>query len=247
VTSLSERDAFAWAYNKHWGPYAEHALGILGRLGLKKLPAGSRILDLCCGTGQLAQMLSERGYRVTGIDVSPEMIRFARENAPGAEFVIDDARRFSFEEGFDAVVSTYDSLNHVMSLEDMDAVFLTVRSALKPGGMFLFDLNTEAGYLYHWENGSFDVVEDDNVCVVRSSFNPADEIARYDVTIFRLLEGWQRWDIALFQRHYSEKRIRRALRRAGFAGIRVRGYRDDLGLANLTEESERMFFVCRKP
>ena len=50
-------------------------------------PAPARVADLGCGTGTLALLLTEEGYDVTGVDVSPEMVRRARAKAPGVEFV----------------------------------------------------------------------------------------------------------------------------------------------------------------
>ncbi len=76
----SDYDDFAWVYNKHWGDnFTPAALTVLKKLVFSRIPVDARILDLCCGTGQLAQALSERGYAVTGIDGSQEMLRYARK------------------------------------------------------------------------------------------------------------------------------------------------------------------------
>jgi len=77
MPTYSDYDPFAWVYNKHWGDsFTQHALPVLEKLVLPHLPAKARILDLCCGTGQLAQVLIERGYQVTvldGSEVVPEI------------------------------------------------------------------------------------------------------------------------------------------------------------------------------
>ena len=81
---FSSYDLFAWIYNKHWGnSFLPIILPILDSTVLGKLRKGARILDLCCGTGQLSAKLSALGYRVTGIDGSSSMLQYARENAPG--------------------------------------------------------------------------------------------------------------------------------------------------------------------
>ncbi|MDY6912768.1 MAG: methyltransferase domain-containing protein, partial [Chloroflexota bacterium] len=193
--TYSEYDDFAWVYNKHWGPYADHAIRILDELLLKDIPDGARILDLCCGTGQLSGKLSARGYQVIGIDSSPGMLRFARENAPEADFIVQDARKFHSPPIYDSVISTYDSLNHIMSPEGLAAVFGSVFTALKSGGLFLFDLNTEAGYLHNWHDGTFGIIEDDHVCIAQLDYDSQEKIAQFDITIFRLLDGWQRSDL----------------------------------------------------
>src|SRR2546430_8206637 len=72
VKSYSDYDKFAWIYNKHWGDaFTSTAKRVLEKLLLSRLPPRARILDLCCGTGQLAKVLSSEGFDVTGIDGSP--------------------------------------------------------------------------------------------------------------------------------------------------------------------------------
>ena len=93
-------DPIAAVYNRHWGYFADRIYPVLHHLVLRDLPPGCDVLDLCCGTGQLA-----------------------------------------------AVFSTFDSLNHVMSLDDMERVFRNVHAVLEAGGCFEFDLNMEEGYL----------------------------------------------------------------------------------------------------
>ena len=237
---------FAWIYNKHWGPYASQALYILDELILNHIPKGARILDLCCGTGQLSAKLGGLGYPVTGIDISEDMLRFARKNAPEAKFILANAKEFKPAEMFDCVVSTYDSLNFIISLEELSTVFQNVHLSLHQNGIFLFDLNTEYGYLYHWDDGILSFVEDDHACTVRAAYDFDEKLSRLDTTIFRLLDGWQRSDLTFYQKFHSESDVQTALELAGFTNIVVHGYNDEQGLSDLNEESERMYFVCRK-
>lgn len=135
MTRYAEYDAFAWTYNRYWGRDAvQRFLPVLEKLVLPHLPPDAHVLDLCCGTGQLAQALAERGYQVTGIDGSEEMIRFARINAPNVDFIIEDARQFHLPGTYHAVISTYDSLNHVTSLEELTQVSRMWRHACKTVG-----------------------------------------------------------------------------------------------------------------
>ena len=244
----SDYDPFAYVYNKHWGSeYALYVLPILEELVLPLLPARASILDLCCGTGQLAQALIEHGYQVTGLDISEEMLRFARENAPAAEFIQDDARSFKLPDTYHAVVSTFDSLNHIMALDELASAFHNVYAVLREGGRFFFDLNMEAGYRVTW-NDNFGIVEDDHVCVVRSGYDSTTRTAEFKTTIFSLQgTAWQRSDVTLLQKCYSDAEVRWALETAGFTDIRAYAYNDTGDLAELTEEAERAFYVCRKP
>lgn len=243
----SEYDPFALVYNQHWGDhFIPLVFPILESQIFQRLPAKASILDLCCGTGQLVRLLTDRDYQVTGLDGSREMLRFARENAPAAEFILADARSFQLPDIYHAVISTFDSLNHIMELEELTAAFRNVYVALRPGGLFLFDLNMEAGYRSGWNN-NFDIVEDDHVCVIRSSYSAEEKTAFFEATIFYLESDWQRSDFTLTQRCYSEAEIISALAEAGFIEIKACASNLYKELIALTEDTERGFFICRKP
>ncbi len=212
-------DRLAWFYNKYWGAhYHGLALAVLDKILLRDLPAAAHILDLCCGTGHLTQALARRGYRVTGVDASQEMLRYARENVPAAEFIAADARDFSFRLEFDAVISTCESLIHILNLEELVVVFRNIYAALRKGGTFVFDLNMEEAYQSQWQKSSA-VVEEDNACIVRGGYSPAERTGRTDITLFRLEEKWHRVDLTLFQKCYTLEEIRSALENVAFCNI----------------------------
>jgi SAM-dependent methyltransferase len=239
----SDYDRFAWFYNKYWGgEYSRPALAIYNILLFPHLPDGARILDLCCGSGQIANGLTERGYRVTGVDGSEAMLEFARANAPGAEFIRADARDFRLPDKFHAVISAFDSLNHVMELEELKMVFRNVCAAMEDGGLFLFDLNLEDES--EMLGNSLEMVEDDHVCLVRASYNPEEKLKRYDVTMFRLEDAtWRRSDLTLFQRYYAPYDVTAALAECGFSRIKTYDARREFGF---TISDGRMFYLARK-
>ncbi len=222
VTRYDEYDSFAALYDERWGGEGvANLLPAYERLVLGGLEPGSRILDLCCGTGHFAAALGERGHEVFGVDGSAEMLRFARRNAPGATFVCADASDFNAGTGFDLVLSTFDSLNHVTELERLERTFTCVHAALRPGGRFAFDLNTPESFQARW-NGSFGDVGDARVYLVRTSHDPDANLAEFRLTLFVLdpeSNAWRRSDLTLAQRAFGEDELRSALLGAGFAGI----------------------------
>ena len=244
----SSYDPFAWIYNRHWGnTFLPVVLPIMDNLVLSKLPKNARILDLCCGTGQLAQQLKTLGYRVTGIDGSSEMLGYARENAPGVEFLQADARTFQLPHKYHAVISVFDSLNHIMSTRELKSVFVRAYEALRSGGLFMFDLNTETGYFYEW-NGDFSIIEDDHVSVVRNIYNQKTRTADFDATIFRLKDkSWYRHDVVLYQKCHAPTAVKSILKSAGFTDIEVYGFDWQSGVRALDKDARRAFFLCRKP
>lgn len=239
-------DPLAWFYNRYWGArYHRQAFPIVERLLLSRIPPGVPLLDLCCGTGHLTRPLAERGYRMTGIDSSEEMLRFARENVPAAEFFLLDARGFDFSPRFQAALSTFDSLNHILEIDALAAVFRNVYRALREGGLFLFDLNLEEAYLREWDKQSA-IVEEDHVCIVRGGYDPAARLGRAEITTFRREEGWRRSDIILFQRAHSPEEVQSALEGAGFRGVCRHDAGAGLGMAGEIGVG-RAFFLAAKP
>ena len=109
----SDYDDFAWFYNRYWGAVTANPpmLDALDRLLLSRLGREARLLDICCGTGQLAAVLAERGFAVTGIDGSARQLEYARRNAPGCDFINADARDFDLPQIYDAALSL--SLIHI--------------------------------------------------------------------------------------------------------------------------------------
>jgi SAM-dependent methyltransferase len=236
--------AFAWFFNKYWSrEIPEQMLVAIEQALLPRLPEKARLLDLCCGTGQLASALTSLGYNVTGIDNSTKMLDFARRNAPAAEFVQADARRFNLPDSFDAIVSTFDSLNHFLSLEELSAVFRQTWLALAPAGWFFFDMNVERGFLAHWRD-YFAVVEENEVCVLQGEYDATQKLGRYDITMFRRRgRTWHRADTTILERCYERKEIERELKKAGFGAVLAFDAVEDLGL---TDHTGRIFFLTRR-
>lgn len=113
----------------------------------KFAPGSSSILELGCGTGIHAGLLAEKGYSVTGVDVSESMLVAAQERLvtlPAAQqaklkFVSGDVRTVRAEATFDVVLSLFHVVSYQTSNEDLEQMFTTAKMHLKPGGIFLFD------------------------------------------------------------------------------------------------------------
>jgi len=215
---LALYDDFAWFYNRYWNEeFHSLAFPILERIWLPRVAEKARLLDICCGTGYLAGLLTARGFRVTGIDASPEMIAHAKENVPEAAFITADASSFKVSGKFDGAVCTFDSLNHILEVETLQAAFKRTAAALKPGAPFVFDVLLESAYQTNWAD-NFTMVRDDHVLLLTGSgFDFRTHLASCRITMFRLIEGqWQRRDTEVVERCYSTREIDEALEAAGF-------------------------------
>jgi len=213
-------------YENHWD-HRKSSLFMLQKLLLPYIPKGSRVLDLCCGTGHLAEALVSRGFKVTGVDGSAEMLSHARKKLPRADFILADAREFKMPPVFKAVISTLDSLNHILKLEELEMVFGNVFNSLETGGYFLFDLNTEEAYRREWHKSSH-IIKDDNVCIVHGGYDPDKKIGTTHVLMFFMEGAWKRSDLTFYQKCYSREEVLSALGRAGFGEIEVLRAREDL-------------------
>jgi SAM-dependent methyltransferase len=119
-------------------------------------PDALSLLDLGCGTGTLLLALRalHPGWRLCGVDVSPGMLAVAASK-PGHESVLWARARLPnplpFTDRFDVVGAFYDTLNHLADQEALAATFRTVASVLRPGGLFVFDLNNAFGFETWWQ------------------------------------------------------------------------------------------------
>jgi SAM-dependent methyltransferase len=242
---MSEKsyDALARFYNKYWtASTPELFWKVLSDFFLPSLPDEANILDVCCGTGQVCALLSDDGYKVTGLDLSQGMLDIARINAPKASFIKADACAFSLDEPADAAVSLFDSVNHFMTIEQLEACFGAVKRALKPDAPFIFDVNDSSVFTDVWENG-FSAVEDDNICILRPSFRASTLVATYHIVMMdREEQGtWRRTDVDVYEKYYSPQEIVAALTKAGFSNMQMLDGEDDLGI---TQFRGRLFFIA---
>ncbi len=122
---------------------AEAESRIEAMISLLGIAADARVLDVGCGEGRYSRALTRRGMRVTGVDLSKELIQEGRERSqllPGCPvFLRSDARQLPYYGQFDAAVSLFTSFGYFESSDDDLKIFKGVARALVPGGRFLID------------------------------------------------------------------------------------------------------------
>lgn len=246
--------AFARVYNKRWTFFAHRVAPLIADFyaGTPTGQANLAVLDLCCGTGQLALVLLERGYTVTGIDLSPHMLRYASENASAyvadgqARFIQADASDFTLDEQFGLVVSTFDALNHLDGQAALQSCFRSVFRVLADGGYFIFDLNTRAGLL-RWNNISVDDSEEAMI-VTRGFYSGQGSRAYTRVSGFiRLPNGlYERFEETVYNTVFDMAWVQAEVLKAGWQSAHCARI-DDLATPIAEPEQEgRVFFVARK-
>ncbi|WP_036486326.1 class I SAM-dependent methyltransferase [Myxosarcina sp. GI1] len=248
TTRYSEYDRFARIHSETWGLELKQWVPEIAKLLKQHLPGEVpkllQILDLCCGTGELAAGLQNLGYRVTGIDGSVEMLRYAHQNAPDSQFILDDARFFQLPSTFHGVISTNVSFNHILELEDLTRVLCNVYNALLPDGVFIFDLRLDASYRSSWQDTVLGDIKDDCVWTLLRSYNLETRIGQIEIAILELLQQkWQRSNITWSVKGYFQDEVYSALEEAGFRNISVydaeRDFQHPRGIGVV-------YFICRK-
>ncbi|HWF48703.1 MAG TPA: class I SAM-dependent methyltransferase [Bryobacteraceae bacterium] len=248
MPELSPYDAIAGLYHDLWADwYLPASLRALETLFFSQVSAGASVLDVCCGSGHVTKELVQRGYRVTGVDASGELLARARADLPAVEFRIMDVRHLVLDRTYDAALSTFDSLNHVLSLIGLRQVFAGVLHALKPGGLFVFDMNLEQAYLADLKQWSVTAREED-ISLVRGTYDTATKIASTELIWFKRHAGshlWERHRSLVEERCYRQQEVVQALAETGFVSIEAVAATDcgvaaDLGYGRVFYSARRL-------
>lgn len=132
---------FCKVYNEFGWNYYPEVFGEELKIWLnKKGLTPGRALDIGCGTGVLCRILKDMGIKTTGIDLSEEMIKIAREANPGIDFFTADMVTYRPDAPVDLVTCTGDALNHLPDISLVETMFNNVHSYISPGGVFVFDI-----------------------------------------------------------------------------------------------------------
>jgi SAM-dependent methyltransferase len=245
---------FARIYNLKWINFAAQVAPCIQEFYERtRIGQSNRsLLDVCCGTGQLAVYFLERDYRVTGLDLSEHMLRYARENAAHfvesgqAKFVRADAAGFLLDERFGLIVSTYDALNHLPGDQALKGCFQSVFRVLEPDGYFIFDLNTRAG-LMRWNGINIEDTEE-SLIVNRGIYDGQSDQALTRITGFvRNPDGsYERFVETAFNTVFDMDTVRRSLLDIGWRDVYFARAQDLSEPIAEPEAEGRVFIVARK-
>ncbi|MBZ5537033.1 MAG: class I SAM-dependent methyltransferase [Acidobacteriia bacterium] len=236
------RNDLSYIHDVGFGGFANRAakglLKLLRQAGITK----GVVVDLGCGSGIWAQKLSGAGYEVWGIDLSPAMIRLARKRVPSVKFLTGSYLKVALPP-CDAVTALGECFNYRFdkrnNLRELSRLFRRVYRALRPGGLFLFDMagpgRGNVPHLRYWEGNGWailvDVVEDQR----------KRQLTRQIMT-FRKRGKLYRRDHETHSLHLFERtEITKQLRQAGFSVHLLHGY------GKLPLPKSCTGFMARKP
>ncbi len=141
-----------------WGQFILAALLDEG-LPIPNEHLSASVLDCACGTGIIGVQFALMGFDVECTDASADMVSVGRARVEGMkkipEFKVQRFQDLSAHERFDAVICSYDSINYLTELSELNDFLVRVRDSLKPGGFFVFDICTEYNSLRHFASNHF--------------------------------------------------------------------------------------------
>ena len=263
---------FAAAYDSFMDdvPYDEWADNLLGILKKYNITAGT-VVELGCGTGKMTVRLAEAGYSMIGIDLSEEMLEIAEdqlhedaepageytdEESEGDEDLIaedrgiiytcQDMRDFSICGEADAIISVCDSMNYLIEEDDLRRTLACANRSMRPGGLMVFDMKTEACYMEMGDDTYTDS-RDQGLLIWANEYDAVSRINSYDIELFWKdkedlgQDGYHRYFEQHFQRAYSVETVGRLMEETGLELLEVL---DADTMGTYDEESLRLYYVA---
>ncbi len=244
---MASYESFAMVYDELMDnvPYEKWWLRIRSLLHENGIKDGI-VLDLACGTGRLTRLMSRDGYDMIGVDRSVEMLQIARENSPrDCLYLLQDMREFELYGTVRAAVCACDSLNYLTDPRDLQEVFSLVNNYLDPGGIFVFDVNTD--YKYRKILGDTVIAEDreDVSFIWFNEYDKEAQINSIELNVFvREEDGrYRKFCEEHVQRGYTMQEILDLLEGAGMKYIAAY---DGYSGKEADSSSERIVFVARE-
>lgn len=245
---MSSYQTFAYLYdeltqNVEYEKRCDYILSFFEENGIKL----GTVLDLACGTGSMSIPFMKKGYNIIGLDYSEEMLEIAsnRLSEVGNNFSLLKAKMQEFElsEKADACICCLDSINHLNNIDDVQATFKNVYDSLNNNGLFVFDVNTVYKHNEVLADNTF-VFDEDDYYLVWDNEAVDDRTVRILLDMFLFNgENYDRFSEEFEETAYSVEELSTLLKNSGFVNIKVY---DELSYDEPKNDSERLYFVCKK-
>lgn len=206
------------------------------------------LLELGCGTGSMTRRLAEQGYDMIGIDNSEEMLSIAREKSINRDeilYLCQDMREFELYGTVAAAISVCDSMNYILTEEDLLKVFQLVNNYLDPGGLFIFDLDTQFAYEEVLGDNTIAENREEGSFIWENTYYEEESINEINLTLF-IPEGeslYRKQEETHYRRAYSLDTIKQLLEQAGMELVAIY---DSLTEHKPKKTAERVYVIARE-
>ena len=207
------------------------------------------VLELGCGTGNYTKVLFEKGYGVTGVDLSENMLDVAKHKC-ACKFVNSDIRTVSLNETFDVCLAMFAVMGYITETTSIIHTFENVYKHLKPGGLFIFDVWNGLAVMRLLPDSRLKTVQTPDVKLLRFAqpvLRSADQICEvnYKLLIFNKKSGGtcEEIDEKHIVRFYFPQETKYYLEQAGFEVLKICPF---MGVDSAVDENVwNMVFVAR--
>ena len=225
-----------------WADYYTRLLSIYG-------VRNGKVCECACGTGGLTIPLYRRGFQMTGVDISREMLweaaQKSRKQGIAMPFVQQDMRALNLHRPMDAVLATCVGVNYLLTEEDLLSFFRAAHRAIKPGGALIFDVSTPYKLQHVLCSGLMAEDRENITYMWQNSWNDRQRTVSLDLVFFvrekdnqyRRIEEHQK------QRAWDEKTLKENLWHAGFRAVSIYG---DFTLNSSTEGNQRWHIAATR-
>lgn len=248
---MSAYGAFAELYDQlmddfDYPAWSEYYLELIRKMGVQP----KSMCDCACGTGSLTIPFAAHGIRVTGVDISGEMLEIAaqkaRKNGVQAMFVRQDMSKLKLPRSVDALVCGCDGVNYLLTDAQVMDFFKSAHAAIKPGGVLAFDISSAYKLEQVLGNGFYGEERDDVAYLWSNKWDAEKRTVQMDLTFFRRESNglYRRFTENHTQRAHDPENLISLLTACGFAQINV--YGDRTFDAPRADEMRIHFFAVRE-
>jgi len=238
-----------WQNNNPPSKWADFAERIIKRHCKLKKGDGEHgallILDLGCGTGDIAIEMSKRSYEVIAIDKSDEMLSVAKEKqgADDVQFVCQDITKFELYGTVDIMICFLDTVNHITNETKLDKVFSLCKNYLNPGGILIFDIASDYYFSEILGNKTFFDIADAYTIIWNNMYNAKSCRNKAEITVFEENEygDYARLEETIIEKHYSTNTIVELLSKNN---LDITAQYSDFRFVKPSQKTERIFFVA---
>lgn len=233
--SLMHRDI---NYEK-WADYIENLFDMYG-------VSPNLVCDLACGTGNITIPLARRGYDMTGVDVSPDMLNIARSKAEGLNilFLNQSITNLDLYGTMGAFLCMIDGINYILPPKSLLQMFMRIKKCfMDKNAVFIFDISTEHKLKNIIGSNTFVHCGREIFYTWQNRYIESKKLSDMFLTFF-VKNGvkYSRFEERHLQRAYSAKELTAIIKKAGFSTVDTY---DELSFESPKKDSERIVFVCR--
>ncbi len=209
------------------------------------------VCELGCGTGSITRRLAKAGYDMIGTDESMDMLEVAMyehmDENNGILYLNQDMRETELYGTVNAFVCVCDSINYLLTGEDLIKTFRLANNYLEAGGVFIFDMKTE--YEFGVKMGNRTIVDnrEDGTLIWENRFDPETKENRYDITIYDPIPDedglYERIEETHVQRAYAPETVKELIEKAGMEFVTAF---DAFTFDSPKKDSERIYYIARE-